>query len=542
VKEIAQIGAAIGREFSYELIAAVAPMPEAQLDDALVQLGASGLAFRRGTPPDAVYTFKHALVQDAAYDTLLKSRRRELHAKIARVIEQRFPNIRATEPEVLAHHLIAAGQAEAAIPLLQAAGELALQRMAMTEAIAHLNQGLELVATLSWSSERDDNELGLRTRLGTALKALKGWAAPEVWTTLHPALALAKSLERRDALAPIYTGLFDNVLSQGRVAEALPWAQEVLDLATAIGSADLLITGHTLACSCYCWSGEFTKSVEHADKAINLYDTGKHHHLTNILNHDLKTVAGIWASISTWMLGYPDRALRLSAEKDAHARRRGHPFDLGFALLTGAHEFDHRWKLKDLLKRAEECERLGREHSLPVLWALFAPISHGHALIRDGNVTEGIGSLKAGIAVWEASGGKVRSPTWKAFLAEGMALTGDLANALHLIDEQIIQIERPGWEERLHYAELLRLKGWMLSLKGDLEGAERNFRTSLDWARRQQAKMWELRTSTSLARLWQSQGKRQDAYELLAPVYGWFTEGFDTKDLQEAKAFLAELG
>ena len=225
VKEIAQIGAAIGREFSYELIAAVAPMPQAQLDDALVQLSESGLAFRRGTPPDAIYTFKHALVQDAAYDSLLKSRRQELHAKIARVIEQRFPNIKTTEPEVLAHHLTAAGLAEAAIPLWQSAGELALKRMALTEAIAHLNQGLELVSTLPRSSERDASELGLRTRLGTAWMALKGWAAPEVWTSLHPALALAKSLERHDALAPILWGLMLNVLTQGRVAESLPWAR-----------------------------------------------------------------------------------------------------------------------------------------------------------------------------------------------------------------------------------------------------------------------------------------------------------------------------
>ena len=154
---------------------------------------------------------------------------------------------------------------------------------------------------------------------------------------------------------------------------------------------------------------------------------------------------------------------------------------------------------------------------------------------------EGIALLKAGITDWEASGGKVHSPNLKAFLAEAMALTGDLDHALHLIDEIIAQVERPGWEELQHYAEILRLKGWMLSLKGDPDGAERNFLASLDWARRQQAKMWELRTSTSLARLWQSQGKRQDAYELLAPVYGWFTEGFDTKDLQEAKALLDEI-
>jgi hypothetical protein len=259
-------------------------------------------------------------------------------------------------------------------------------------------------------------------------------------------------------------------------------------------------------------------------------------------NHDPKTAAGIFASMSTWMLGYPDRALRINEEKDAHARRRGHPFDLGYGLTTGAHEFDHRCTPDDLHKRAEECERLGRENSLPVLWALRAPVSYGLALIREGKTAEGIAPLKAGITFWEANGGKVRSPTMSAFLAEAMALTGDLDNALHLLDAKIVQIERPGWEERLSYAEILRLKGWMLSLRGDPEGAERNFLTSLDWARRQQAKMWELRTSTSLARLWQSQGKSQDAYELLAPVYGWFTEGFDTKDLLEAKALLAELG
>ena len=358
-----------------------------------------------------IYTFKHALVQDAAYDSLLKSRRQELHAKIARVIEQRFPNIKITEPEVLAHHLTAAGLAEAAIPLWQAAGELALKRMALTEAIAHLNQGLELVSTLPRSSQRDASELGLRSLLGTAWLALKGWAAPEVWTSLHPALALAKSLERHDALAPIFWGLTSNVLTQGRVAESLPWAQEMLDIAKATGDPDLLIAGHTLACACYCYAGEFTKALEHADKVLDLYDAEKHRHLADILNHDPKTAAGIFGSISTWILGYPDRALRLNDEKDAHARRRGHPFDLGFALTYGAHEFDHRFTHEDLRKRAEECERLGRENSLPVLWAMLAPMLYGLALIREGKPAEGIAPLKAGIAFWEASGGKVRSPT-----------------------------------------------------------------------------------------------------------------------------------
>ena len=255
VKEIAQIGAAIGREFSYELIAAVAPMSQAQLDDALAQFSASGLAFRRGTPPDAVYTFKHALVQDAAYDFLLKSRRQELHAKIARVIEARFPNIKTTEPELLAHHLTAAGLAEAAIPLWQIAGELALKRMALTEAIAHLNQGLELVSTLPWTSQRDASEVGLRRRLGSAWLALKSWAAPEVWTSLHPALALARSLKRHLALIRVLQTLATHIMAQGRMVESLAWGEEMLAIAEGSGDAELLIAGHQEALvRCTIWA------------------------------------------------------------------------------------------------------------------------------------------------------------------------------------------------------------------------------------------------------------------------------------------------
>ncbi len=541
VKEIAQIGAAIGREFSYELIAAVVPMTQAPLDAALSQLTDSGLAFRRGTPPDAVYTFKHALVQDAAYDSLLKIRRQQLHAKIARVIEERFPNIKATEPEVLAHHLTAGGLTEAAIPLWQSAAELALKRMALTDTISHLNRGLELVSTLPRSSQRDAGELELRNLLGTGWMAHKGWPTPEVWTSLHPALALAKALERTDAMLPILYGLMVNVQCQGRVAESLPWAKEMLDIASATGDPNLLIVGHALSCTCYFWMGQLIKCLEHADKVLDLYDVERHGHLVDVLNHDPKTVVSAYASLSTWMLGYPDRAARLSDEAVANARRRGHPVDLGWALSFGADVFDYRHEPEELRMRAEECERLGRENSMPVMWALMAPIRCGIALVREGKLAEGIAPLKAGLTVWDAAGGGVHSPYLKAVLAEGMALTGDLDNALRLIDEQIAQVERPGWEERLHYAEILRLKGWMLSLKGDLAGEEKNYLASLDWAREQRTKSWELRTSTSLAKLWQNQGKHKEAHDLLAPIYNWSTEGFDTKDLIEANAVLGEL-
>ena len=269
---------------------------------------------------------------------------------------------------MLAHHLTAAGLNEAAIPLWQAAGELALKRMALTEAIAHLNRGLELVSTLPWSLERDASELGLRSLLGTAWMALKGWPASEIWTSLHPALALAKSLERHDALVSIL-GTGGNVLAQGRAAEALPWAEEMLDIAKATGDADLLIRDIHLPALATVWRASSPRLVEHADKALELYDDEKHRHRADILDHDPKTLASIRASVSTWMLGYPDRALRLNDEKDAYARRRGHPFDLGFALAWGA-SVRSRFTHQDLRKRAEECERLGRENSLPVLWAI----------------------------------------------------------------------------------------------------------------------------------------------------------------------------
>jgi tetratricopeptide (TPR) repeat protein len=397
---------------------------------------------------------------------------------------------------VLAHHLTQAGRAEAAVSLWQRAGKLALRRMALSEAISHLNQGLELVATLPPSLKRDTSELELRGLLGTAWMELKGWPTPEVWTSLHPALALAKSLERHDALLPILWGLTNNVMNQGRIAESLPWMEEMLDIARSTGDADLLVAGHALACNCYGWAGEFTRVMEHFNKVLALYDSKQHSHLAYILNHDPKTIALIFSSIATWMLGYPDQALRLDNEKDLPASARWVPLELKLIRSLTAHKLAHRYSYEDL--------------------------------------------RKACMAIWEASGGATH-PSYRACLAEARALTGDLDDALLALDEAIAQIERPGWEERIFYAEVLRLKGWVLSLMGDLEGDERNFLASLDWARRQQAKSFELRTATSLARLWQSQGRRQKAYELLAPVYDWFTEGFDTTDLQEAKVLLAEL-
>jgi class 3 adenylate cyclase len=541
VREIAQIGAAIGREFSYELIAAVTTHPKPELEQAFAHLLESGLAFQQGTRPDAVYTFKHALVQDAAYDSLPKRRRQELHGKIARVIERRFPNIEATEPELLAHHYTAAKQPLKAIPLWQKAGSMALTRMALTEAIAHLNKGLDLVATLPSSAERDSKELDLRSLLGTAWFALKGLATPEIWTSLHPALALAKSLERYDALAPIIWGLHAHVTTTGRVAESVRWAAEILDAAEVYHDGDLLIVAHADAAVSNFYSGELMKTREHAEKVLALYTEERHGPLVGLLNQDLKSFALTWMALSTWMLGYPEQAVKINDAQEAHARRLGHPFNLSWCLTYGALVFEHVGEPEELLKRVEEGARVARENSLPFVTEVLVRSQFGVALIRKGEFTAGVASLKAGLAIWENGGGRLGNPHLKSVLAEGMAQLGDLDGALDLIREIIAQIERPGWEERHYYAETLRIKGWVLSLKSDLEGAERNYLASLDRARQQQAKSWELRTATSYARLMCDQGRIREASDLLEPIYGWFTEGFDTLDLKQAKALLDEL-
>ena len=231
----------------------------------------------------------------------------------------------------------------------------------------------------------------------------------------------------------------------------------------------------------------------------------------------------------------------MSDASDAHARRLGHPFELGWVLTWGAMVFDFLGEPDEWLKRIEEADRVGRENSLPFLTECLVPNHSGVALIRKGHVAEGMALLKRGMAFWEESGGILIIPHFKSVLAEAMAQLGDRSGALALADEAIAQVEQPGWEERWYHAETLRIKGWILSLKGDLEGAGRAYSASLDWARQQQAKSWELRTATSYARLMRDQGRAGEAYELLAPVYDWFTEGFGTKDLKDFKALLEEL-
>ena len=544
VKEIAQIGAAIGREFGYELIAAVAPMGKVQIDDALARLTESGLAFRRGVIPDAVYTFKHALVQDAAYDSLLKTRRQELHCKIARALEERFPAAKDADPALVAHHLTAAAMNEAAIPYWRRAGELALKRLALTGAISHLTKGLELVGNLPPSPERDGKELELRTLLGMAWMALRGWATPEIWSSLYPALALAESLGRNDALLPILSGLCMNLHNQGRVAEALQWMEKMLAAADATGDVRLRIGAHANAVVSYFWLGKLTMAREHGDKLLDLAVEAEHDRTA--LDGMASTYAAGMTSLRccasqwTWMFGYPDQAVRICEEKDRIARAHGDPWNLAFALGgLGSWLFEYRGEPEVLFARADECERIGRENSLSFFFDVQAPRTRAVALVRAGQLTQGIRELSKYVDPPMTT--RDMRPYMVTLLAEAMSAAGDHEHALRLVGEAIEQAEAPDWQGHAHYAESLRIKGWILQQMGRREEAERHYRAAIDFARKQQAKSWELRASTSLARLLAERGEHDAARQLLAVIYGWFTEGFDTKDLIEARALLGVL-
>jgi class 3 adenylate cyclase/tetratricopeptide (TPR) repeat protein len=544
VRELARIGACIGREFSHELLAAVSPYKGGEFEEELQRLVGTGLVFRRGTPPDASYTFKHALVQDAAYESLLKSKRPQLHAQIAHVLETALRDRVANEPELLAHHHTEAGHLTEAIPLWRKAGESAMARVALQEAVACLQRGLAIVERLGPGDDHDILELSLREPLHSARLQWQGWASPEVGANAAAILRLAKNQDRPRSLLIGLWGMWINTITQGRVAEAPVWVDRLLAEGDKRGDIDLRILGHRAGLSSHFYLGELYEAHEQGRRALALYDESRAGRWIELVGNDVRTAVGVFSSQFMWMQGYPDTAARVSDQKDADARRLGHPFDIGWALTWGAYVFDYRREPGELLERVREAHDHGSDQSIPVLLKALVPIAEGLAMLRMGRLSESISSLRRGIGAWNASGGHLHIPYMKSALAEAEARQGDLDTGIRLIEECLEQIERPGWQERVWLPEVLRLKGWMLVRQGRHAEAETHLRASIDWARRQRAKSWELRSSTTLAELLAADGRPDNARELLEPIYSWFTsvnEGLETHDLKTARALLDEL-
>jgi class 3 adenylate cyclase/predicted ATPase len=541
VKTVAQLGATIGRTFAYDLLRAVASLDDATLQQGLRQLVEVELVYQRGGPPQATYTFKHALIQDAAYQSLLKSTRQQYHQRIAQVLEAQFPETAETQPELLAHHYTEAGLGEQAMGYWQQAGQRAVARSAHVEAISHLTKGLALLTTLPETPARAQQELVFQTTLSIALVATKGWGAPEVEKAQARARELCQQMQETPQLFAVLYGQFGFYITRGVLPPARAFADQLLELAQRLDDPALLCPAN-LGVGVIClFLGELTVARTYLEQGIGLYDAQRHQDYVRMYGVDPGVLCLCHAAFTLWLLGYPDQALQRSHATLAFAQKLGHPYSQGFGLtwVTMLHQVHGEEAATQ--EQAETLLALSTEQLEPYLLAGGGRILQGWVLAARGQVEDGIAQMGQGLAAWQATGAELLLPYHLSLLAETHGRTGQAEEGFSVLTKALSLVERH--EERWWEAEIHRLRGelYLKQATPDMPQAEACFQQALTVARRQQAKSLELRAAMSLSRLWQQQGKRDAAHELLAPLYSWFTEGFDTADLQEATTLLAEL-
>ena len=535
-KEIAQTGAVLGREFAYELIEPVARRPERELQAALDQLGDAGLLFCRGIAPHSSYLFKHALVQDAAYSTLLRGRRQELHARVAAALEGHFADLVERQPELLAHHLTTAGNAERAVEQWLKAGQYAAARLAYLEAIAHFERGLGLLHSLPESPVRNGREIELQLALGLCLFTAKGAVAAKLpYMRAHELAERSGAPQQR--FEALY-GVWQSTNTSGGPAAASPLSERLLRMAERAGDDGLRLQAHHSVWSTWSCGGDPAKTRQHADAGRLLYDPTKHaSHRLVYGGHDPGVCARVHGAQAEWLLGYPEKALASIADALALAARLAHPYTLGVALSWSSVVYLNRREPERALRQLEAAEALAAEQRLSLTFE--TGMLRGVALFEQGAVDEAIARIREGVTNWTRLGRTILLPYGFAFLAEGLARHGDRTAALAALRDGLGiagTTGEHGWDAELH-----RLTGTVLLAEKKLDEGQASLQQAIRIAQAQQAKSLELRAATSLARLWGEQGCRAEARDLLAPVYGWFTEGFDTADLKETKTLLDHL-
>jgi predicted ATPase len=537
-KGVAQIGAAIGREFSYELVVSVSELAEERFQDALQRLVDAGLVFRRGAPSTAKYLFKHALVQEAAYGTLLRRTRRQLHARIAASLENLSPELIDTQPELFAQHYGEAGLVEKSVTCWGKAGRRSAARSAMAEAAAQLQKGLNQLAMLPDSPERRLQELEFYSALGAALLAVKGQAASETGRVYALALSLWEQLGSPSEFVHLLWGQSTHHAHRGELDLALHLEEDLLRLSHKRNDSGGLVLGHASSGRTLLFAARFAPSRSHSEQALALYDPTSHRPLVRQLGFHPHVSSRAYLGIALLCLGFPDQALAQSIAAITEARRLAHPTSLAVSLTLGALPL---WLVGDnaaLGKRAAELVAVATEQGF-ALWGAQGTIYRGWVKVEQGDVTEGISLLRSGASAYRATGAVLLNAYYNTLLARACEIAGQVEEGLTLLDEALQIVERT--EERWFTAELNRHKGRLLLRQGRSEAAEELYRQALRIAEEQGAKLWELRAAASLARLRRDQGREAEARDLLAPVYGWFTEGFDTPDLKEVKALLDEL-
>jgi predicted ATPase/class 3 adenylate cyclase len=539
VREIVQLGATLGREFSYELLHAVSPLDEAILQYGLRQLVEAELVYQRGVAPQVTYFFKHALIQDAAYQSLLKSKRQQLHQQIAQVLEERFPDTKETQPELLAHHYTEAALIVQAIPYWQKAGERAIQRSANVEAVSHLIKGLELLKTLPDTPERIQQELALQITLGAPLTATKGYAAREVGQVYTRARELCRQLGETPQLIPVLFGLWRFYLQRAELQTARELGEECLSLAQRLHDPVRLLRAHNTLGVTLFYLGELASAREHLEQGIALYSPQQR---SLAVVQDPMVACLSYMAWVLWYLGYPDQALKRSHEALTLAQELSHPYSMAQALFFAAELHHLRQEAQAVQERAEAVITLAAEQGFP-FWLAQGTSLRGWALVKQGQREEGITQIRQGLAIYQSTGAELGWPYYLAELAEACGLVGQAEEGLRVMAEALTAVYKSG---EFSETEICRLKGELTLTVRGLEfevqrEAEECFQKAIAIARRQSAKSWELRAVISLSRLWQSQGKQKEAHDMLAEIYAWFTEGFDTKDLQDAKRLIKEL-
>jgi predicted ATPase len=539
-KAVAQYAAVIGRHFSYELLQAVSPLEETMLQHELGKLVEAELLYPRGLPPQATYLFKHALIRDAAYASLLKSTRQQYHQRIAQVLEAQFLVTVDQQPELLAHHYTEAGLIEKAVPYWQQAGQRAIERSAHTEAISHLTKGLELLKTLPETPQRLQREVDMHITLGASLLATKGYAASAVGKMYTYARQLCEQLEDPQRLFPVLRGLWNyyNVRAEYQTAQTL--GEQLLALAQHIQDPAMLVAAHRALGATLFYLGAVNTAHTHCTQGMTLYAPQQHRAAAFLYGDDAGVICHRYAAWALWYLGYPEQGLARNQEAVTLAQQSAHPFSLGFALSGSAVFHQFRLEMQAVQEHAEAAMRLAKEQRFPY-WMAFGAMLCGWVLVCQGQTREGIEQMHQSMQAFRATGAELGRPYFLALLAEAYGTVGESAAGLAVLMEALTLADTTG--ERWYESEIYRLKGALLvqqNLDNQVE-AERCFHQAMVIAQNQQAKSLELRTATSLARFWQQQGKRQEAHDLLVPVYHWFTEGFDTADLKDAKALLDEL-
>ena len=540
VKAMAQLGATLGREFSYALLQAVSPWDEGTLRQGLHQLVEVEFLYQQGLPPDATYLFKHALIQEAAYQSLLRSTRQQYHQRIAEVLEAQFPETIATQPELVAQHYTTAGCAEQAILYWQRAGQQASDRSANVEAISHFTTGIELLKTLPETPEHTQNALTLHIALGAALQMAKGFAAPEVEEAYTQARVLCQQMGETPELAPVLYGLwrFYAVRPQWHTAREL--GDTLLRLAHRAHDPILAVIAHH-ACG-FTWFGLGALPVarQHLEDGIARYTPDQRRVPAFRMGQDPGVACRIYAAMTLSLLGYPEQALTRLHEALVLAQELSHPFSLAWARGWTAMVYQLRRDVPAVQAQAAAAVALATEQGSAFRMAQGTSMC-GWALAMQGQGEEALAQIHQGIAAWRASGAAFHIPYLYTLLAEVCDHLGHTEDGLQALAEAHALVEQQ--EERWWDAEVYRLRGVLLLRQPETPQAEAEawLQRALDVARHQEAKALELRAAMSLSRLWQQQDKRQEAYDLLAPIYHWFTEGFDTADLQDARALLAEL-